>query len=313
MAPGAPPPVLRLNDLHKQFGEVHAVNGVSLAVAPGEVVGLVGPDGAGKTTTMRMVAGLLTPNAGNVEVLGQELAAHLHALRPNIGYMPQHYSLYGDLSVQENLRFFAGMYGVPHDLMIEREARLLGIARLDEFRGRAAGALSGGMYKKLALSCALIHEPRLLLLDEPTNGVDPLSRRELWHFLGELVSEGVGVLISTPYMDEAERCGRVGLLVEGELVALDRPAALEAGFDATVFDVGCADHVRALGLLAEGDGVDQVYAVGRRLHVVSHRGPAFAAQIEATLAAAELGPSQIEVVAPSFEDIFIHLSVGAQA
>jgi ABC-2 type transport system ATP-binding protein len=177
---------------------------------------------------MRLVAGLLMPDEGTVTALGFEIPKRIAGARPRIGYMPQQYSLYGDLSVAENLRFFAGLYGVARSAFRERSERLLGMARLAEFRARPAAALSGGMYKKLALSCALIHAPSLLLLDEPTNGVDPVSRRELWAFLREQVVGGVAVLYSTPYMDEAARCDRVGLVVDGRIRATGRPADLIA-------------------------------------------------------------------------------------
>jgi ABC-2 type transport system ATP-binding protein len=304
--------VIELEAVSKRFGDLEAVRALSFAVQPGEVFGLVGPDGAGKTTTMRMVAGLMPPTAGVLRVLGHDLGRQLSAVRGRIGYMPQHYSLYGDLSVQENLRFFAGMFGVPRAEMLRREKRLLGIARLDAFRDREAGALSGGMYKKLALSCALVHAPPVLLLDEPTNGVDPISRRELWQFLDELVGEGVGVLITTPYMDEAERCGRVGLLVEGRLVASGTPAALKAAFDATVFEVSTPAPLGTTAPFADLDGVDEAYTMGRRIHVVTHRGAQLRGPIAAAARAAGADRVRIDEVAPSFEDVFLHLAAAAE-
>ena len=301
-------PVLRIDGLVKRFGDVEAVRGLALAVEPGEIVGLIGPDGAGKTTTMRMVAGLVTPTGGHIEILGHDVGRDLERIRPLLGYMPQQYSLYGDLSVQENLRFFAGMYGVEHRVMLEREQRLLGIARLQEFRDRPAAALSGGMYKKLARSTALIHQPRLLLLDEPTNGVDPISRRELWVLLKELVSGGVGVLISTPYMDEAERCDRVGLLVDGRLVAIDRPASLKAAFTDTVLELATEQPLGSVALVANVSGVTQAYTVGRKIHLVTRDPSPVRVGILAALAAANVGVTRLETVPPSFEDIFLGLS-----
>jgi ABC-2 type transport system ATP-binding protein len=258
-----------------------------------------------------MAAGLLAPDGGGIRVLGRELGRGLRGLRAQVGYMPQQYSLYADLTVQENLRFFAGMYGVQRKKMLECEERLLGIARLSEFRGRAAGALSGGMYKKLALACALIHSPRLLLLDEPTNGIDPISRRELWDFLKELLSEGVGVLISTPYMDEAERCDRVGLMVAGSLVALDRPSRLKEGFAATVLEVATEPPLAAAELFAAEPGVEQVYPVGRKLHIVTVNGAAYGGRVEEILRARGVRATAVAAVPPSFEDIFLGMSAAA--
>jgi len=305
-------PALAITGLVKSFGAVRAVAGVTLEVAPGEVYGLIGPDGAGKTTTMRAVTGLIGTDAGEMRALGYRVPGEERGLRAHLGYMPQQYSLYGDLSVQENLRFFAGMYGVTRADMLAREKRLLGIARLESFRDRPAQALSGGMYKKLALSCALIHSPRLLLLDEPTNGVDPISRRELWAFLRELVGEGVAVLVSTPYMDEAERCHRVGLLVDGRLVAQGRPQDLVAGFGHTVLEVSAAPVPPSVELLAGKPGVVDVYPVGKRLHVVTDDAGAMTGQILAHARAAGLGGMHVAPVPPSFEDVFLALSAARE-
>ncbi|MDD5309785.1 MAG: ABC transporter ATP-binding protein [Deltaproteobacteria bacterium] len=300
--------VLAISGLVKRFGEAAVVDGLTLSVAPGEVFGLVGPDGAGKTTTMRAVAGLVRPDGGTISVLGRDVPREILHVRGLVGYMPQQYSLYGDLSVEENLRFFAGMYGVPRSKLLEREKRLLGIARLEEFRDRPAAALSGGMYKKLALACALIHSPRLLLLDEPTNGVDPLSRRELWAFLGELVAEGVAVLLCTPYMDEAGRCDRVGLLVDGRLTASGSPADLAAAFDKTVFEIETEAPLSPAALAAAEPRIAEVYAVGRRLHAVAALGAGFAPEVEHAVARAGAKTTRVRVMRPSFEDIFLDLT-----
>jgi len=304
--------VLSLAGLEKSFGNTKAVAGLSLDVAPGEIVGLIGPDGSGKTTTMRLVAGLLRPDQGSVQVLGHDVATETRTIHSLVGYMPQQYSLYGDLTVQENLRFFAGIYGVPDGEMLAREKRLLGIARLEEFRDRPAQALSGGMYKKLALSCAMVHEPHLLLLDEPTNGVDPISRRELWELLKERVRAGIGVLISTPYMDEAERCDRVVLLVEGRAVALDKPAALKAAFAAKILEITTQIPMSSLAPLAAAQGVDQAYTVGRKIHAVTRDATRARAEIEKALAAEHVALVSLNEVPPSFEDIFLDLSTRRQ-
>jgi ABC-2 type transport system ATP-binding protein len=225
--PGAAPG-LAARGLVRRFGTVTALDGLSFEVGRGELYGLVGPDGAGKTTAIRALAGLIRLDGGEARVLGVDPAGG--AVRERLGLMPQQYSLYRDLSVGENLRFFARLYVLPRKVFRERADRLLGITRLAPFLDRRADALSGGMYKKLALACALLHEPEVLLLDEPTNGVDPVSRRELWALLHEFVHGGMTVLISTPYMDEAERCHRVGLVHRGRLLEEGEPRALMKGF-----------------------------------------------------------------------------------
>jgi ABC-2 type transport system ATP-binding protein len=304
-------PALVIEGLEKRFGTTEAVRGLGLMVEPGEIFGLIGPDGAGKTTTMRAVTGLIHKDAGRIEALGFQVPGDERKLRAHLGYMPQQYSLYGDLSVQENLRFFAGMYGVARGDLLSREKRLLDIARLEQFRDRIASALSGGMYKKLALACALVHAPRLLLLDEPTNGVDPISRRELWAFLRELLGEGVAVLVSTPYMDEAERCTRVGLMVDGRLVAQGAPGALVAGFRNTIFELAAQPAPPTVAQFAGRPGALDVYAIGKRLHVVSD--DAAYGEVLAR-AGAELGIAGLRVarVPPTFEDVFMSLSAGQE-
>ncbi len=217
---------LEARSMVRRFGAVQALAELSFSVKPGELYGLVGPDGAGKTTAIRALAGLVDLDRGEARVLGRDPARGGSAFRESLGLMPQQYSLYRDLSVAENLRFFARLYVLPRAVTRERARRLLAITRLDRFLDRRADALSGGMYKKLALACALLHQPRVLLLDEPTNGVDPVSRRELWALLHEFVHGGMAVLVSTPYMDEAERCDRVGLIHHGRLLLEGRPREL---------------------------------------------------------------------------------------
>lgn len=222
----APEVDLELSGVRRTFGSTQALRGVSLAVHRGEVYGLVGPDGAGKTTAIRMMAGLMRPDEGTVRVLGADPAHPRSPVREQLGLVPQRNSLYGDLSVDENLRFFSRLFDLSAADFQSRRERLLSITRLERFTDRRADALSGGMYKKLALACALLHRPRVLLLDEPTNGVDPVSRRELWELLYGLVHEGMTLVVSTPYMDEAARCHRVGLLYAGEVIAEGAPREL---------------------------------------------------------------------------------------
>jgi ABC-2 type transport system ATP-binding protein len=227
VAAGAAGPALEALGLVRRFGQVTALDGLSFSVARGELYGLVGADGAGKTTAIRALAGLVGLDGGEARVLGEDPARG--GVRERLGLMPQQYSLYRDLTVAENLRFFGRLYVLPRAVYRERAERLLAITRLAPFLDRRADALSGGMYKKLALACALLHEPEVLLLDEPTNGVDPVSRRELWALLHEFVHAGMTVLVSTPYMDEAERCHRVGLVHHGQLVLEGDPRELMRG------------------------------------------------------------------------------------
>ena len=222
--------VVSLQGLTRRFGDLTAVDGLTFEVRPGELFGIVGPDGAGKTTTLRMLAGILRPSAGTVVVHGVDVGADPEAAKPHFAYMAQRFGLYEDLTVQENLDFYADLYRVPRSDRPKRLQRLYRFSRLGEFSDRLAGKLSGGMKQKLSLSCCLIHHPRVLLLDEPTFGVDPISRRELWLILHEMVAEGITVLVSTSYLDEAERCDRVGLMYEGKLIRCAPPAVLKQEF-----------------------------------------------------------------------------------
>jgi ABC-2 type transport system ATP-binding protein len=288
--------------LNRRFGTTLALQGLSLTLEPGELFGLVGPDGAGKTTTIRVLSGLIGRDGGSVRVAGAD-PLMTPAVRDILGVMPQHYSLYGDLSVAENLRFFGRLYALPKQVYRERVDRLLEITHLRPFTERRASALSGGMYKKLALACALLHEPRVLLLDEPTNGVDPVSRRELWELLGQFVGDGMSVLIATAYMDEAARCHRVGLLNTGRLLACGRPEQLVRELEHSVFEVRGGERARADALLATYEGVLACSPVGERLRVVCRRGA------EAGLAALLLPLSaRLERVTPDFEDVFLALT-----
>lgn len=288
----------------RRFGATTALGGVDLAVQPGELLGLVGPDGAGKSTLLRALAGLIDVDAGVASVLGVSWTTAPAEARELLGYMPQQYSLYTDLSVDENLRFFADLFGLPRRLFAERRQRLLAITRLERAADRPAGALSGGMYKKLAVACALLHRPRVLLLDEPTNGVDPPSRRELWALLYEFVGEGMGVLVATPYMDEAARCGRVALLHDGQLLAGGEPAQLLADFPHTVLEVAPGQGGRAaVDELLEGDaGVLALTPAGTRVRAVVRR------QDEGRLAAALAGLGATSSRSRAdFEDLYLAL------
>ena len=296
--------LLEAEGVTRRFGATAALSGVSMRVGEGELVGLVGPDGAGKTTLLRAMTGLIDIDAGSARVGGVPWPDAPAEVREQLGYMPQQYSLYTDLSVDENLRFFGDLFDLPRALFAERRAKLLGITHLEAAHDRPAGALSGGMYKKLAIACALLHRPRVLVLDEPTNGVDPPSRRELWGLLYEFVREGMGVLVATPYMDEAARCGRVALLSAGRLLALGEPAALVAGFAHAVLEVVArgGDRAPVDALLEARPDVLASTPAGERLRVVVRRDavPALCAALATVGATAS--PSR-----PDFEDLYLSL------
>jgi ABC-2 type transport system ATP-binding protein len=298
--------VIEARDVARNFGQTRALKNVSLSVHRGELFGLVGPDGAGKTTLIRALAGLIGVHAGSVLVLGQDPLKN-PALRDAMGVMPQHYSLYGDLSVGENLRFFGRLYCLSRKEYERRSARLLELTRLSPFTERRADALSGGMYKKLALACALLHEPTVLLLDEPTNGVDPISRRELWQLLHEFVGVGMAVLISTAYMDEAARCHRVCLLHAGRVVADGVPARLVRELDKPVFEVLGGERESLHRMLAATAGVIAASPAGERLRIVL----APEALSDVTRKAEQLG-ARLSPVSADFEDVFLASAYAAE-
>jgi ABC-2 type transport system ATP-binding protein len=220
-------PIIQTRGLTRRFGTLTAVDNLDLAIAPGEIFGLVGPDGAGKTTTLRMLCGLMDPTAGTAHVAGNDVVRDPQAVKDQIGYMAQRFGLYQDLSVAENMAFYADLFGIVGEDRARLTATLLQMTRMEPFRDRYAGKLSGGMKQKLALMCTLLHRPRILLLDEPTNGVDPVSRRDFWAILYQLLKDGITIVMTTAYLDEAERCHRVGLMHKGRLIRCDSPAVLK--------------------------------------------------------------------------------------
>lgn len=291
--------------LGRSFNGTPAVAGLSLQISHGEIFGLIGPDGAGKTTTLRMLTALLDPDAGDAFVLGRHTVREAEALKPQIGYMSQRFGLYPDLTVQENLDFFADLHDVPAAGRRERLDRLLAFGNLTPYRRRQAGNLSGGMKQKLGLACALVHTPRVLFLDEPTNGVDPLSRREFWRILYQLQQEGVTIVVTTAYLDEADRCHRVGLLHQGRLLACDTPDGLRALLPGTLLELRC-DQPRqaARRLRAELPGVS-VTLFGDRIHLVCAEPPATIAAVRSLLADAAIAVSGFQPLDASLEDVFI--------
>ena len=302
---------LRFENVTKTYGALRALESVSFSVRRGEMFGLIGPDGAGKTTAIRLACGLLRPDGGAVEVLGRSPRQDHRAITAAVGYLSQRFSLYGDLTIDENIAFFAEIHGVRH-YRADRD-RLLAMTQLTPFRKRRADRLSGGMKQKLALACTLIHEPQVLLLDEPTTGVDPVSRREFWKLLSEFLSQGLTIVMATPYLDEAERCARVALLHAGRLMAIDTPASLQAGLRGTLIEV-LADAPRPpVDLLSTIPGVTDVQVFGDRAHVrfADVESTTAAQAISAALTRAGIRPISVRAVPPSLEDVFIDLITGA--
>ena len=238
-------PIIEIRDLTRRFGELTAVDRLNLTIAPGEIFGLVGPDGAGKTTTLRMLAGLVNPTEGTAMVAGHDVARQSQEVKDQIGYMAQRFGLYADLSVAENMAFYGDLFGVVGAERAELQSRLLRMTRMEPFTSRQAGRLSGGMKQKLALMCTLLHKPRILLLDEPTNGVDPVSRRDFWTILYQLLQDGITILMATAYLDEAERCNRVGLMYKGRLVRCDTPENLKHAAGAASLEGVFVETIRA--------------------------------------------------------------------
>ncbi len=295
----------------KTFGDgTVAVRDVTFDVRRGEMFGLIGPDGAGKTTTLRMICGLLAPTAGQVRVFGADPARVRRVATSSIGYVSQRFSLYSDLSIDENIAFFARIHGVRH--FAEKRTRLLELTGLLAFRGRLAGQLSGGMKQKLALACTLVHEPPILVLDEPTTGVDPVSRREFWRLLAEFISQGLTIVMATPYLDEAERCARVALLSGGRLLALDQPSDLQAKSTGVIVEIVASPPRRALEVLRQALGGDAVQLFGDRLHVRLDRAGR-QDELAGDLRGAGLTVESVRPIVPTLEDVFIELLSKAPA
>jgi drug efflux transport system ATP-binding protein len=303
---------ISLDRVSKRYGHTTALRELSLSVERGEMFGLIGPDGAGKTTAIRLMCGLLRADSGAIRILGLDPVREHRRLTDSVGYLSQRFSLYGDLSVDENIAFFAEIHGLRDDR--PRRDRLLDMTQLAPFRSRLADRLSGGMKQKLALACTLIHEPDLILLDEPTTGVDPVSRREFWKLLSEFLAQGITIVMATPYLDEAERCSRVAMLHQGGLLALDRPDALRATLSGQVYEVIVSDHRRAAAILRRSPGVIDVQMFGDRAHVRLSASNVESAQLRteqavatltSLLTGAGLEVKGIRPIATSLEDVFI--------
>jgi ABC-2 type transport system ATP-binding protein len=297
--------ILQFDRVTRRYGAVQAVRDLSFDVQPGEMFGLIGPDGAGKTTTIRLLCGLLHADKGAVRTLGHDPVREHRAITQSVGYLSQRFSLYGDLSIDENIAFFAEIHGVRN--YDERRRRLLDLTSLLPFRTRLADRLSGGMKQKLALACTLVHEPRVILLDEPTTGVDPVSRREFWKLLAEFLQQGITILVSTPYLDEAERCHRVALLHEGRLLALDTPDRLRRSLPGQIVEVIVEDQRGAATWLEAQPFVLDVNMFGERAHVRCAPGLEgdAGARVGSALAGAGFSVRSVRAVPASLEDVFI--------
>jgi ABC-2 type transport system ATP-binding protein len=296
---------IRTMGLTRRFAGAAVVDRLDLSIEAGEIFGLVGPDGAGKTTTLRMLAGILEPSAGDAWVAGRHTRREAEALKEDTGYMSQRFGLYPDLTVWENLRFYADIYGVPRRERQESMERLLAFGKLTVFRDRPAGHLSGGMKQKLGLACALIHTPKVLLLDEPTNGVDPVSRRDFWDILYQLLRQQVTILVTTCYLDEAERCNRVALMHKGRLTALGTPEEIRGRLHGEVLEIGTGAVREAAAVLREAEPGCAVTLYGDRLHVAT--APRSGDRLAAVLAGRGIVVDSLRQVEPSLEDVFVAL------
>lgn len=296
---------IKTENLTKRFGGLTAVDGLTLSVAQGELFGLVGSDGAGKTTTMRMLTGIMDPCAGDAWVTGRHTVREAEAIKDDIGYMSQRFGLYPDLTVMENIQFYADIYGLPRKERAEKIDRLLAFSNLTPFKNRRAGNLSGGMKQKLGLACALIHTPKVLFLDEPTNGVDPVSRRDFWRILYQLLKEGVAIFVTTAYLDEADRCNRVGLIHKGRLLACDSPDRLRRLMKGAILEISASDTRKTAHILREQFPQASVGLFGDRVHLVTDdpdKGRDRVTQIMQKGGIQLLGIRQVE---PSLEDVFV--------
>jgi len=298
---------IQTNHLTKSFGKLTAVKDLTLQVKTGEIFGLVGPDASGKTTTIRMLCGILPPDGGEAKVAGLDILKEAESLKEKVGYLPQRFGLYGDLTVLENIHFYADLYQVTKQERKERIARLLRFASLEPFGERKAQDLSGGMKQKLGLICALIHTPQILFLDEPTTGVDPLSRRDFWIILYDLLKEGVTILFSTSYLDEAERCSRVGLIYQGALLIADTPSAVKARIGGTILELRMESHQKAMKLLEGIELIRSVVLSGDKIHILVDDPQTVEKVIRKVLTEQGMKILDLAAVQPSLEDAFVSI------
>jgi ABC-2 type transport system ATP-binding protein len=296
---------IKLVHLSRSFGAVRAVDDLTFSVEQGEIFGLVGPDGAGKTTTMRLLTGVMEPTGGDAWVMGKHVVRAAEAVKDDIGYMSQRFGLYSDLTVDENIHFYADLYGVPTKGREHKIHELLLFSNLTPFKKRQAGRLSGGMKQKLGLTCALIHTPKVLFLDEPTNGVDPVSRRDFWRILYSLLKNGVTIFVSTAYLDEAERCHRVALLHQGRLLACDTPDRVKSLMRGTILEIRVSRAREAAALLKRRVKAESIGLFGDRIHVVTMNRTQTAQEVPAVLQGEGFTLHGVRPIEPSLEDVFV--------
>ena len=306
--PAAAEPIVEVQNLEKRFGAFRAVGGISFAVRRGEIFGFLGPNGAGKSTTIRMLCGLLTPTSGTGRVAGFDIIRETERIKTRIGYMSQKFSLYDELTVEENIDFYSGIYGLSRTKKPERKAWVLEMAGLQEHRRARTGELSGGWKQRLALGCAVLHEPPILFLDEPTSGVDPISRRQFWDMIYRFAGAGVTVFVTTHYMEESEYCDRLGIIYRGELIALGTPRTLKTEFmPEAILEIDCARPYDAMAALERLPEVKEVALFGKGLHALAVDADAGIRAIRTALSAGDFALARIERVAPMMEDVFVSL------
>lgn len=296
--------MIRIEKLHKNYNDINAVKGISLNIEKGEMFGIIGPDGAGKTTTIRILCGLINSTSGEAYLMDKEINNNRSDIQKNIGYLSQIFSLYGDLSVDENIEFFANIHNITE--FKERADELLTFTNLISFRDRLANNLSGGMKQKLALACSLIHKPTILFLDEPTTGVDPVSRRDFWKILANLKKEGITIVLTTPYLDEAERCTRVAFMNEGEIMDIGTPAELKAKMKGEVLELVCSEIKRAGEIIKDNFDFD-IQLFGDRINIVINSFESDFSKIETVLTEQSINIIEKRIITPTLENLFIYM------